>query len=137
MKAAVFFVDVDVLGLDDESSAFRHSISRIQAKVHEHLVDLDRVRQRDAKIRCRAETDLYVLSNYPSQEAYSFLDQVVEVDPSKVAGLAGARTPGAGKSTPQPAGLVARDCSWSIRTFPYTVPTFQKHFDQAQRAVAG
>jgi len=87
MKAAIVFVDVNVLSLDYKSSAFRHSISRIQTEVHEHLVDLDRVRQRDAKIRCRAETDLYVLSNYPSQEAYSFLDQVVEVDPSRLQDL--------------------------------------------------
>jgi hypothetical protein len=87
MKSAVFFVDVDVLGLDDKSSTFRHSISRIQTKVHEHLVDLDRVRQRDAKVRCRMETDLYVFSNHSSQEAYSLLDQFVDVDPSRLQDL--------------------------------------------------
>src|SRR5260370_26609403 len=107
IKAAVVFVDVDVLGLDDESSAFRHSISRIQTEVHKHLVNLDRVRQRDAKVRCRAETDLYVLSNHSSQEACSFLDQIVEVDPSRLQDLPSSERQELGSQPRSPLSLVA------------------------------
>jgi hypothetical protein len=44
VSAANFFIDLDVLGLDDELASLRHGIPRIPTEIHEPLINLCGVR---------------------------------------------------------------------------------------------
>src|ERR1700730_7538484 len=87
VKPAIFLIELDIVSLNDESAAFRHSIPSIEAQIHQHLVNLNGVRYRNAKIRRGNDAHVDVFPNHFSKETRAFLDEAVEVDFSSLQDL--------------------------------------------------
>ncbi len=79
MMAAVFLPDFDILRFNEELSAARHCIPRVQAEIHDHLLHLRGIRQRDSQILRRQNPDLDIVADDPPEEIHFFLDENVQV----------------------------------------------------------
>src|SRR5205085_8380011 len=57
------FVEIDVLCLDGETAAARHSVARVGREVHDHLLDLSGIGFDLPKLRLKHGAQLYVLAD--------------------------------------------------------------------------
>ena len=88
MSPAKVFSDLDILGLDDDASALRHGILRVQTEIHEHLFDLRGIRHRHLEVRCEGELQFGLLSYGSVEETRRFRHQTIQVETSRLQDLA-------------------------------------------------
>ena len=63
MPSDVVFVKLDVFGFDDEGPTVRHSVARIDRKVHDDLFDLARIRFNPSQIPARPAHKIHVFAD--------------------------------------------------------------------------
>ena len=73
------FIDLNVRGLNDDSSALRHGIASIDCQVHQHLLDLTRVRVDHAQILARHALQFNVLAEQPGQHLLHVIGGLVQI----------------------------------------------------------
>ena len=81
---AILFIYLRVLRLDGQCSPFGHRIPRVQAKIHQRLLDLGRINQCDFQLRILENSDFKLGSDQPVKQLHSLVDQGVQIHPSRL-----------------------------------------------------
>src|SRR5215467_5404993 len=75
IHSRVMFVYVDVLRLDPKLSPLWHRVARVDAEIHQHLMELCRVARDAPQFRVYGECDLDVFRHRVGQDFDDFFDQ--------------------------------------------------------------
>ncbi len=77
-------VQEDIARLDGQFAALRHGIAGIDRQIHQHLLDLPRVRQDVAQIGSGLRNQVQVFADHPTQHVVEIQDQRVEIEHARL-----------------------------------------------------
>ena len=104
MAAAIFFVEIEIAGFDQELSTGGHGVARVEAEIHQDLLDLRGIGARDAQVFGERHFYFDLFADDFFEQAGGFFHHLVEIDVFGLEDLA-ARV---GEELPRESGGAAR-----------------------------